>query len=253
MKKFHLFILMFLFLAACKENSVDSTVTQPAPVVLTKDADSVTATRAVLVGEITGNAFATFEYGTSTSYGNTINAVPNYVNGKATVKATLVGLTPGTTYHFRARASNPAFVNGNDMTFVTGTQLQIGDSYKKGVVIDVHTVNGVQHGLLAAPVDLTPTWGPRFNFFAATEAATKYGEGYRLPDSTEMKFVRNAYKLGILTNFVDPNYDSHGIYITSTEMTGNANWIFIVKLYGYDEGGWLNKNSSASSRAVCSF
>ena len=247
MKKFHLFILMFLFLAACKENSVDSTVTQPAPVVLTKDADSVTATKAILVGEITGNAFATFEYGTSTSYGNTINAVPNYVNGKATVKATLVGLTPGTTYHFRARASNPAFVNGNDMTFVTGTQLQIGDSYKKGIVIEVHTTNGVQHGLLAAPFDQSDST-KGLAYAEALEACKNYGEVYYLPDSTDLKIMKKAFDSGILNNIVRIGVT---LYLSST-ISLNSNWIHCLN-FKNGEMGLINKLSRANVRAVCSF
>ena len=227
----------------------------PDSIVITSVTIEVTATTAVIKTMVTTSKSTSifFEYGVS-NYTNTISTTPNPVNGSMSVSAKISDLTPNTTYKYRIKTVGSTTNYFNDSTFTTSSQLQVGDEYKKGIVIEVHTANGIQHGLLAAPVDLTPIWGIGMNYFAATEAAAKYAEGYRLPDTTEMKLVKNAKNLGILTNFVDPNYDSRGIYFTSTEEAGNKDWVFIVEMYGYEKVKYIiHKNSSASSRAVCSF
>jgi hypothetical protein len=56
-----------------------------------------------------------FDYGTTTAYGSRTTAICS-----GTTKATLTPLVPGTTYHYRAAASNEAgTTNGPDKTFTT--------------------------------------------------------------------------------------------------------------------------------------
>src|SRR5436190_14731265 len=56
-----------------------------------------------------------FEYGTTTTYGGHTTAICS-----GTTKASLTPLTPGTTYHYRAAASNEAGTTyGPDKTFTT--------------------------------------------------------------------------------------------------------------------------------------
>lgn len=62
-----------------------------------------------------------FEWGTDTSYGN-VTPSQDIGNGGSSVafSAFIFGLTPGTTYHFRAVATNPSgTAYGADMTFVS--------------------------------------------------------------------------------------------------------------------------------------
>lgn len=65
-----------------------------------------------------------FDYGTSTAYGSTISASPSSPTGSSPVAVTgaITGLTPGTTYHFRARVviDGCSTVDGADATFVEG-------------------------------------------------------------------------------------------------------------------------------------
>jgi subtilisin-like proprotein convertase family protein len=105
---------------------VDRTFTTPAPAptVKTQAAASVTSTSATLRSAVNPNGLATtcrFQYGTTTSYGL---ATPSVGVGSGTTNvscpATVTGLTPNTTYHFRGRATNSAGTgNGADLTFTT--------------------------------------------------------------------------------------------------------------------------------------
>ncbi|HEX2969101.1 MAG TPA: hypothetical protein VHO46_08330, partial [Bacteroidales bacterium] len=96
-----------------------------APDVTTKPATLVTDRTAVLNGNIDPNNLSCtvkFEYGTTTSYGLAIVAVPDELSGDSLkdVSATLTGLTPNTTYHYRIKASNSAGISeGLDNTFIT--------------------------------------------------------------------------------------------------------------------------------------
>ena len=65
----------------------------------------------------------TFDYGADTSYVDERQAgTPSPVTGTMTtaVSATITGLNPGTTYHFRVNGTNAQGVtNGADLTFTT--------------------------------------------------------------------------------------------------------------------------------------
>jgi uncharacterized protein (TIGR02145 family) len=109
-----------------KNISATLTISNPAPIATTNAATSITQTGATLNGSVNANNLSTtvtFEYGTTTSYGQTINATPNPVSGSTntSVSAGLTGLTNNTTYHFRVKAvSTGGTTNGNDLTFTTG-------------------------------------------------------------------------------------------------------------------------------------
>lgn len=64
----------------------------------------------------------TFEWGTTTSYGNSITPSQSPATGSSSVNVNtdLSGLTQGTTYHFRINAINDlGTINSEDMTFTT--------------------------------------------------------------------------------------------------------------------------------------
>ena len=99
------------------------------PIATTSAATSVTSTGATLNGTVTGNLLSTttsFDYSTSptissgvTSLGGAPSTV-SAVTGTA-VSATITGLTPGTTYYYRADALNcgTTGVYGNILSFTT--------------------------------------------------------------------------------------------------------------------------------------
>jgi hypothetical protein len=96
-----------------------------APEVATTAATSVTTSGATLNAGINPNNAATtaqFQYGLTTSYGSTatITLSPNNGTASQNVSGTITGLTPNTTYHFRAVATNGVGGTvGSDLTFTT--------------------------------------------------------------------------------------------------------------------------------------
>jgi hypothetical protein len=98
--------------------------TQQPPAVVTSPASGVTATAATLNGTVSPQGAATtyrFDWGTTTGYGNTAGAGSAGSGTTATaVSASLTGLSPATTYHYRVEATNPAGTAlGADQTFTT--------------------------------------------------------------------------------------------------------------------------------------
>jgi len=107
-------------------NQATFTTLQP-PSATTNAATNITATTATLNGTVNANVQSTtvtFEYGTTTSYGNTATASQSPVTGSTStnVSANISGLTANTTYHFRVKAVNIAGTTyGSDQVFTTVT------------------------------------------------------------------------------------------------------------------------------------
>jgi len=106
-------------------NMVFATAGNPQSLV-TLPADNISPNSARLNGSVDAGGIPTavsFEYGTTTAYGNVINAVPDsaYNIGSIDVYALPAGLVPNTTYHFRIKGSNSLTTKfGEDMMFYTG-------------------------------------------------------------------------------------------------------------------------------------
>lgn len=96
----------------------------PKPTATTGEASSVAASSARVSASVNPRGVRTavvFEYGTSTSYGTKTAAIDAGSDSAArTVSATLGGLTPRRTYHYRVRATNAGGETiGADRTFTT--------------------------------------------------------------------------------------------------------------------------------------
>lgn len=97
-----------------------------APAATTGAASDVGSLSAKLSGVVNPNGSATsytFQYGTGASYGSeTTHGSAGAGTTAANVSATLTGLAPGTTYHYRLTATNASgqTTSGADHTFTTG-------------------------------------------------------------------------------------------------------------------------------------
>jgi hypothetical protein len=133
-------------------NGVDATFTTaacPPPTVVTGAASSVGVVSATLNGTVNPNGFGAignFQWGLTTSYGNT---TPSQVLGSGSSPVAIGGgtispLTCNTLYHFRAVGSNPGgSVFGSDATFTTGACAIVGNpSSSPGFVYALDQVNG---------------------------------------------------------------------------------------------------------------
>ena len=93
------------------------------PTTTTASATPIASGSATLNGTVNPNAAATtvtFEYGITVSYGSSITATQNPLTGtdSQAVSANLTELTPGTTYHFRAKSVNSVGTSyGSDQSF----------------------------------------------------------------------------------------------------------------------------------------
>jgi len=93
-----------------------------APAVTTNAATTVEQTAATLNGSLdslgtAGSVMVYFEWGTTTDYGNQIDVGARTSGGN--FSAPLAGLTPNTTYHFRAKTVGDGTNYGVDMVFTT--------------------------------------------------------------------------------------------------------------------------------------
>ncbi len=108
-----------------------------APTVQTGEADEITQTRATLSATVNPNGDAladcSFEYGTTTGYGQTApcRPQPGATETPTAVTATVRGLSPGTAYHFRVTATNTsgtsAGADGSLRTLPTAPTVQTGE------------------------------------------------------------------------------------------------------------------------------
>jgi hypothetical protein len=97
------------------------------PVVTTNPASSITATAATLNANLSSLGSASsvtvdfvWDLTGDWRYDNTVAGVPPTLTAPGTFTARITGLTPNTTYHFRARAQGSGIMTfGNDQTFTT--------------------------------------------------------------------------------------------------------------------------------------
>ncbi len=114
--------------------AIQGTGNDGKPIVST-DAESVTTkTTVILNGTVNANgedATVTFDYGTTTAYGNSDTATQSPITtpGEVSVNKTLTGLSENTTYHYRVKAVNADGTSyGADEIFITLTDYKVANA-----------------------------------------------------------------------------------------------------------------------------
>lgn len=103
------------------------TISLPTPIINTLNTVGITVNSGTMRGNANMNGVAgfgtlEFEYGLTNAYGSNLLATPASVNGTSTTvfSANATGLTPNTTYHYRAKLTENGNIHyGLDSTFTT--------------------------------------------------------------------------------------------------------------------------------------
>ena len=147
-RRLSLRVLLFAFLA-----TTTIAAFAQAPTVITNAATAITANGARLNGTINSNedpgpigTSVYFQYGTTTSYGTTVQGTPIavYYSSPEPVYVDISGLQAATTYHFRVVGEkNGRTFYGNDRTFTTVTGPPIVTTgAATGLTLTQATLNG---------------------------------------------------------------------------------------------------------------
>jgi alpha-tubulin suppressor-like RCC1 family protein len=160
----------------------------PPPVVTTLAATSITATSAVLNGSVNANGSNTtpsFDYGLTSSYGSSIAGTPAAITGSGAtaVSATLTGLNPGTTYHYRiVGTSNGGVTRSANVIFTTsGYNANLSNLALSSGILDpvfsstttgyTATVSSNTSTITVTPTVATPTSTVKVNVASVTSGA----------------------------------------------------------------------------------
>ena len=218
-----------------------------APVAVTLSASDITATSGVLNGSVNPNGpttTVTFEYGTTTSLGTTVNAIPNTTSGSAPNSANyeLIGLTTGQIYYYKVIAAQSAgsTVSGEIKSFTVGAPQATT--------------------LAAANVAMSSglsTWQARVNGYIKVPASTRSTNKFCLStnSTTNSAGAMTACTTGgtSLTSAVpESSTVSTSIYADITGLTGGTTYYFqavginetSTPLYSYGETMTINTSAA---------
>jgi hypothetical protein len=158
-----LFVLGVVALAVTPAGAQDQQVaTLQAPPVVSGDAQDVTATSVTLTGTVTGPAGTQyrFEYGSTAAYGQStpVGTLPSAATGEP-VSASITGLAPGTTYHYRLVAWHPDTAtqsdSGEGRSFATADSAPASDASSPPANQDPQPEPEINETAVVAPVEGT--------------------------------------------------------------------------------------------------
>jgi len=254
---------VLMVISACKKGKE---LILSAPTVETKYAVNISPTWATLEGSINANnqsTIVTFEYDTTTSYKQSINATPDTINGNIFIdgSAYITGLKASTIYHFRVKAVNSSgTIYGRDTTFTTagtgGSRIIFNPDLTYGSVTDNdgNTYKTIQIG--------TQTW------MAENLKTTKYNDETAIPlvkDAvawTELAtpgycwYTNDSVSYGALYNFYTINTGK--LCPMGWHIPSETEWYTLINFLGgeYFAGGkmketgtthWMDPNTDATN------
>jgi len=158
------------------------TTSSTPPSVTTNDATNIGSTSATLNGHLDSMGTASsvtvyFEWGTDTNYGHT--TTPQIMTSTGDFYFNLEGLTPGTTYHYRAVAVGDGTTYGSDKSFTTTTtppSVTTNDATNIGSTSA--TLNGHLDSMgTASSVTVYFEWGTDTSYGHTTDSQTMTSTG----------------------------------------------------------------------------
>lgn len=169
----------------------DKTFIMGAPGVFTLPVTNLGLNSAQLNGVVNANGFPTenkFEFGTTTSYGNEVSAIPDSSTGNVSTNISFLfsGLFQDSVYHYRVKATNVnGTTYGNDVTFMVDTPPSVQTLMATEISFYSVRLNGsIDAGGIPSAV----------NFEYGT--TTAYGnEISAIPDSVSGSGIISAYAL----------------------------------------------------------
>ncbi len=203
-------------------------------------ATNIAATSATLNASVNPNflpTVVTFDFGTTTDYGDSLRASQNPVTGgsESLVNADIQGLKSSTLYHYRVKARNELGTTyGNDLTFATkltdadgnlyntvtiGTQLWMKENlkstrYRNGDLIGTTSPATQDITTLAAPqfqwAHPITDYGRLYTFYAITDSRNVCPDGWHIPTDADWT---------TLTDYLSNNgygYGGNRIYIAKS-------------------------------------
>jgi uncharacterized protein (TIGR02145 family) len=209
-------------------NIITFTTTGGLPTAIIQAATNLQINSARVNGSVNANflsSTAIFEYGLTISYGYAVSALQNTISGNTVVNinANLSGLTEGTAYHFRIKATNDLGTTySNDMTFTTlspitdidgnvynietiGTQIWMTENLKTTKYRNGDLIGTTVFPLLDISGESTPkyqwpcagnesnvsTYGRLYTWFTVTDSRSICPTGWHIPTDYEWMDLTN--------------------------------------------------------------
>ena len=219
------------------------------PTVSTVFATDIQAKVATLKGSVNPNNLSTtvvLEWGTSTSYGNTITSSvsPIIGNSPQSITESLSGIIPRTTYHFRIKATNElGSTISDDITFST-----LGDiPFVNGQSVTDISLNNATLKCSVNPNYLSTTvvfeWGTTTSYgntAAASQNSLTGGNPVNVSANLTGLQSEITYNFRIkATNDLGTTYSDNKLFKTYAAVDGNGNGYYSVTI---GTQTWLTEN-----------
>ena len=239
------------------------------PLVTTNAANNITTTSATLNGTLTSKGTATtvnvsFEWGTDTSYSGT-PTTPVARDTTGTFSAPLSGLSPNTTYHFRAKAVGNGTDFGEDVTFTTSTTPpSVTTDNATSVTTTSATLNGnldavgtagsvtvsfawgtADGGPYTNPVTVSPAMSAPGAFSAPLSGLTPKTTYYYIAkavgdgsvDGAQVSFTTSTTPPSVTTNTATPVTTTSATLNGNLDAMGTASSVTVSFVWGTADGG----------------
>ena len=235
------------------------------PTVTTNGASGITTTGAQLNGSVNPNGLATsyhFDYGPTTGYGSSTQSTSaGSGTGTLNVNASLSGLTPGSTYHYRLVASSSSgSTNGNDQAFTTtATTPTPPPTVSTGAATNVTPTSAQINGSVNANGISTTyhfEYGPTASYGSATQSAAAGSGTSPVSVSATLSGLRSGavyhYRLVAASAGGTVNGADRSLTASSTPPAPAMPGVILsaatnVTTTGAQLNGWVNPNGAGTS------